>query len=101
MDTKGRLYVSPQAVIPESGFHRDSQWGGLWRASLNEQGQIAGCDKMPVPIGNSMGMLQEWDRLYVSRRERRCCGSPSGSLEHADKRRSAWLAGGYRKRHSV
>jgi hypothetical protein len=29
IDAKGRLYISPQGAVPESGFTKDSKWGGL------------------------------------------------------------------------
>ncbi|MEO8353709.1 MAG: c-type cytochrome [Chthoniobacteraceae bacterium] len=66
VDDKGRLYISPQGAIPESGFSKDSKWGGLWRATLDDAGQIAAWDKVPVPVGDAMGMLWAFDSLYVS-----------------------------------
>src|SRR5215210_2881396 len=47
VDAKGRLYLSPQGAVPESGFKKDSAWGGLWRATLDPQGQIAAWEKVP------------------------------------------------------
>ena len=35
-DDRGRLYISPQNAIPESGFSKDSKWGGIWRVTLKE-----------------------------------------------------------------
>ncbi len=66
IDTKGRLYISPQDAIPESGFKRESKWGGLWRATLDTAGHITAWDKVPVPVGGAMGMLWAFDSLYVS-----------------------------------
>lgn len=66
IDDKGRLYISPQGAIPESGFSRESKWGGIWRVTLDDKGQIAQWEKVPVPIGDSMGMLWAFDSLYVS-----------------------------------
>ena len=105
LDAEGRIYISPQGSIPESGMAKDSKWGGLWRATLrNSQSQIANSkapesgnpsgkepssndkppasapasaigdlpsaitkwEKVPVPVGDSMGMLWAFDSLYVS-----------------------------------
>ena len=35
-DEQGRLYISPQGAIPESGFSKDSKWGGIWRVTLKD-----------------------------------------------------------------
>ena len=35
-DDQGRLYISPQNAIPESGFSKDSKWGGIWRVTLGK-----------------------------------------------------------------
>jgi putative heme-binding domain-containing protein len=66
IDKKGRLYISPQGAVPGSGFSKDNTWGGLWRVTLDDKGQIAAWDKVPVPVGDSMGMLWAFDSLYVS-----------------------------------
>jgi putative heme-binding domain-containing protein len=66
IDAKGRLYLSPQGTVPSSGFKKEDAWGGLWRATLNDKGHLASLDKVPVPVGNSMGMLWAFDSLYVS-----------------------------------
>jgi putative heme-binding domain-containing protein len=66
VDDKGRLYISPQGTVPGSGFGNDSAWGGLWRVTLDTKGQIAAWDKVPVPVGDSMGMLWAFNSLYVS-----------------------------------
>lgn len=66
IDDKGRLYISPQGAIPESGFANKNTWGGLWRVTLDEHGQIAKWEKIPVPVGDSMGMLWAFNSLYVS-----------------------------------
>ena len=103
-DDKGRLYISPQNAIPESGFAKDSKWGGIWRVTLktettkgakeekrggntsgaqpetirnsltgvqlgeilNLKSQILNWEKVPVPVGDAMGMLWAFDSLYVS-----------------------------------
>ncbi len=90
-DDKGRLYISPQNAIPESGFAKDSKWGGMWRVTLAEpessrdklqstkntstarpgeilnlKSQILNWEKVPVPVGDAMGMLWAFDSLYVS-----------------------------------
>ena len=49
-----------------AGFKKDDAWGGLWRATLDGQGHIAQWDKVPVPIGDAMGMLWAFDSLYIS-----------------------------------
>jgi putative heme-binding domain-containing protein len=64
-DTAGRLYISPQGAIPESGFAKGSGWGGIVRVTLDGN-KIAAWQKVPVPIGDSMGMLWAFDSLYVS-----------------------------------
>jgi len=66
VDGKGRLYISPQGAPPEAGFKKDSAWGGLWRATLDAQGHVAAWEKIPVPVGDAMGMLWAFDSLYVS-----------------------------------
>lgn len=66
VDARGRLYISPQGAVPGSGFSKDNAWGGLWRVTLDAKGQIAAWDKVPVPVGDSMGMLWAFDSLYVS-----------------------------------
>lgn len=66
IDAKGRLYISPQGSVPGSGFSKDNTWGGLWRVTLDAKGQIVAWDKVPVPVGDSMGMLWAFDSLYVS-----------------------------------
>ena len=124
-DEKGRLYISPQNAIPESGFGKDSKWGGIWRVTLadgstkntkntedvtakdakgakenkdggntsgvqpgeirnpqsairnspsgaqpgeilNLKSQILNWERVPVPVGDAMGMLWAFDSLYVS-----------------------------------
>jgi putative heme-binding domain-containing protein len=82
-DEQGRLYISPQNAIPESGFSKDSKWGGIWRVTLgtdgtdepkgaqpgeirNPQSAIRNFEKVPVPVGDAMGMLWAFDSLYVS-----------------------------------
>ncbi len=37
LDAEGRIYISPQGSIPESGMAKDSKWGGLWRATLRNR----------------------------------------------------------------
>ena len=65
LDAEGRIYISPQGSIPESGMAKDSKWGGLWRSTVAE-GKVAAWEKVPVPVGDSMGMLWAFDSLYVS-----------------------------------
>ena len=66
IDGKGRLYISPQGKPPGAGMKKEDAWGGLWRATLDAQGHVAQWDKVPVPIGDAMGMLWAFDSLYVS-----------------------------------
>ena len=67
IDDKGRLYISPQGKkIEGTGFKKDDTWGGIWRVTLDAQGHIAQWDKVPVPIGDAMGILWAFDSLYVS-----------------------------------
>jgi putative heme-binding domain-containing protein len=66
IDPKGRLYLSPQGAVPESGFKPEDRWGGLWRATLDAAGGIVRWEKVEVPVGSSMGMLWAFDSLYVS-----------------------------------
>ncbi|EDY21722.1 heme-binding protein [Chthoniobacter flavus Ellin428] len=66
IDSKGRLYISPQGKPPGAGLKKEDTWGGLWRATLDAQGHIAQWDKVPVPVGDGMGMLWAFDSLYVS-----------------------------------
>lgn len=65
-DPLGRLYISPQNAIPESGFGQHSGWGGIWRVTLDGRGQISQWDKVLVPIGGCMGMCWAFDSLYLS-----------------------------------
>ena len=94
-DDQGRLYISPQGAIPESGFNKDSKWGGIWRVTLGKSAQSSVLssqsgkadatnrklstehwalstpaemkwDRVPVPVGDAMGMLWAFDSLYVS-----------------------------------
>ena len=64
-DQEGRLYISPQGSIPETGFAKDSKWGGLVRATVGEKG-VEKWEKVPVPVGDAMGMLWAFESLYVS-----------------------------------
>ena len=65
LDAEGRIYISPQGSIPESGMAKDSKWGGLWRSTVVE-GKVTAWERVPVPVGDSMGMLWAFDSLYVS-----------------------------------
>ena len=65
LDAEGRIYISPQGSIPESGLAKDSKWGGLWRSTVAD-GKVTAWEKVPVPVGDSMGMLWAFDSLYVS-----------------------------------
>ena len=94
-DDQGRLYVSPQGAIPESGFGKDSKWGGIWRVTLGKSAQSSvrsaqsekadatnrklstehwalntpaemKWERVQVPVGDAMGMLWAFDSLYVS-----------------------------------
>jgi len=94
-DDQGRLYISPQGAIPESGFSKDSKWGGIWRVTLGKSAQSSVLssqsgkadatnrklstehwalstpaemkwDRVPLPVGDAMGMLWAFDSLYVS-----------------------------------
>lgn len=66
IDDKGRLYISPQGAPPEAGFKKENRWGGLWRVTLDGQGRVAQWEKVPVPVGNAMGMLWAFHSLYAS-----------------------------------
>jgi putative heme-binding domain-containing protein len=87
IDDAGRLYISSQDKTPESGFTKDSKWGGMWRATLGESAQSPKADgggklstehralstsavtkweRVPIPVGDAMGMLWAFDSLYVS-----------------------------------
>ncbi len=66
VDEKGRLYISPQGAPPGADQKTDSAWGGLWRATLDAAGHVAQWEKVPVPVGDAMGMLWAFDSLYVS-----------------------------------
>jgi len=66
MDGKGRLYISCQATPPGSGTKATDTWGGLFRVTLDAQGHVAQWEKVPVPVGDAMGMLWAFDSLYVS-----------------------------------
>ena len=66
IDDQGRLYISPQGAPPEAGFNKEDRWGGLWRATLDAQGHLAQWEKIPLPVGDAMGMLWAFDSLYVS-----------------------------------
>ncbi len=73
-DGQGRLYISPQGAIPESGFGKDNKWGGMWRTTIvmtenptgNIQPHIIKWERVKVPVGDAMGMLWAFDSLYVS-----------------------------------
>ena len=94
-DDQGRLYISPQGAIPESGFGKDSKWGGIWRVTLGKSAQSSVLssqsgkadaanpklstehwalstpaemkwERVQVPVGDAMGMLWAFDSLYVS-----------------------------------
>jgi len=66
MDDQGRLYISPQGAVPESSFAKDAKWGGLVRVTLDSHGQVSKWEKVPLPVGDSMGMLWAFNSLYVS-----------------------------------
>jgi putative heme-binding domain-containing protein len=66
IDDKGRLYISPQGKPAGTGMKKDDAWGGLWRATLDAQGHVAQWDKVPVPVGDAMGMLWAFNSLYIS-----------------------------------
>ena len=66
VDEKGGSTFRRRARSPERGFKKENTWGGLWRATLDAQGQIAQWEKVPVPVGDAMGMLWAFDSLYVS-----------------------------------
>jgi len=66
IDNHGRLYIASQGKKPGPGVTSDEVRGGLWRATLDGQGHVAQFEKVPVPIGDAMGMLWAFDSLYVS-----------------------------------
>jgi putative heme-binding domain-containing protein len=53
-DSKGRLIISPQGKEP------------MLRVTLDDRGQIAGIEKLDVPISGAMGLLYAFDALYVN-----------------------------------
>lgn len=57
VDTKGRLYISPQAKAPD---------GGIMRITLDAAGQVAKTEWLKLDVGAAMGMLWAFDSLYVS-----------------------------------
>ncbi|MEO6785109.1 MAG: hypothetical protein ABI318_03160, partial [Chthoniobacteraceae bacterium] len=94
-DDKGRLYLSPQGAVPDSGTAKDSKWGGIWRVTLGSSAQSSvrsaqsgkadaanpklstehwalstpadvKWERVNVPVGDCMGMLWAFDSLYVS-----------------------------------
>ena len=83
IDDKGRLYISPQGAIPESGFEKDDKWGGLLRVTLSAQSTIAKWERVSVPVGDAMGMLWAFD---FALRQRRRAGR-AGDLPAARHRR--------------
>ncbi len=66
VDAKGRLYISTQGKVEGAGWKKEDKWGGLFRATLDGKGQVAQWEKVPVPVGDAMGMLWAFDSLYVS-----------------------------------
>jgi putative heme-binding domain-containing protein len=66
MDGRGRLYLASQGQKPKPGVTAEDVLGGIWRATLDAQGHVTQFDKVPVPIGDAMGMLWAFDSLYVS-----------------------------------
>jgi putative heme-binding domain-containing protein len=66
MDSRGRLYLASQGQKPKAGVTAEDVLGGIWRATLDAQGHVTQFDKVPVPIGDAMGMLWAFDSLYVS-----------------------------------
>src|SRR6266446_4720376 len=65
IDDDGRLFISAQNAIPDSGFTKDSKWGGIFRVTVGANG-IEKWDRVNVPVGDAMGMLWAFDSLYVS-----------------------------------
>ena len=63
IDDRGRLYIASQGK--KAALEEEAR-GGLWRVTLDAQGRVAQWDKIPVPIGDAMGMLWAFDSLYVS-----------------------------------
>ncbi len=66
VDSKGRLYISPQGKPPGAGVKKEDSWGGLWRATLEATGKLGAFEKVPLPVGDAMGMLWAFNSLYVS-----------------------------------
>jgi len=66
VDAQGRLFVSSQGTPPGAGMTKDDAWGGLFRVTLDGGGQVAKWERVPVPVGDAMGMLWAFDSLYVS-----------------------------------
>ena len=56
-DDQGRLYISPQGAIPESGFGKDSQWGGIWRATVRSNQSSVISEKGVPPITNHQSLI--------------------------------------------
>jgi len=57
VDPQGRLFVSCQATPPGAGMTKEDKWGGLFRVTLDDRGQVAKWEQVPVPVGDAMGML--------------------------------------------
>ncbi len=66
IDPQGRLYISCQGKPPGAGMKKEDNWGGLYRVTLDGQGQVGQWEQVPVPVGDAMGMLWAFDSLYVS-----------------------------------
>lgn len=65
-DGKGWCYLSPQGRPPGAGVKKTDAWGGLWRFAVEADGRLGSWDKVPVPVGDAMGLLWAFDSLYVS-----------------------------------
>src|SRR3954467_15283372 len=53
IDGKGRLYISCQGKPPGAGMKKQDAWGGLYRVTLDERGQVAQWEQVPVPVGDA------------------------------------------------
>ena len=65
IDNKRRLIISPQE-LPLQKPGEKTVSGGLLRATLGPDGNIARLDAIAQPVGAAMGLLYAFDSLYVN-----------------------------------
>jgi putative heme-binding domain-containing protein len=64
IDDRGRLYVSAQAkqMPPKEPYEVEP----MFRITLDDAGHVGKIERIPLKVGNAMGMLWAFDSLYVS-----------------------------------